>query len=256
MARPDAAGEGAAAPSSPARLLLLGVLALLTFAGLVGLGTWQVERRAWKLALIERVEARVHAPAAAAPGSDAWPLVTAEAAEYRHVSATGEFLNDRDTLVQAATVKGPGYWVLAPFRTEQGFLVLVNRGFVPADRRDKNSRAAGDIGGRTTVTGLLRMTEPEGGFLRTNDPAGGRWYSRDVAAIAAAQGLADVAPYFIDADATPNAGGLPLGGLTVVAFPNSHLVYAITWYSLALMVAGAASWLAREEWRARRQRDA
>jgi surfeit locus 1 family protein len=256
MARPDAAGEGAAAPSSPARLLLLGVLALLAFAGLVALGTWQVERRAWKLALIERVEARVHAPAVAAPGPEGWATITAASAEYRHVSATGKFLNDRDTLVQAATVKGPGYWVLAPFRTEQGFLVLVNRGFVPADRRDRNSRAAGDISGRTTVTGLLRMTEPKGGFLRSNDPAGGRWYSRDVAAIAAAQGLPDMAPYFIDADATPNAGGLPLGGLTVIAFPNSHLVYAGTWYSLALMVAGAASWLAREEWRARRRREA
>ncbi|MCA3579738.1 MAG: SURF1 family protein, partial [Bradyrhizobium sp.] len=89
-----------------------------------------------------------------------------------------------------------------------------------------------------SVTGLLRMSEPKGGFLRSNDPAAGRWYSRDVAAIAATRGLSQVAPYFIDADATPNPGGTPLGGLTIVRFPNNHLIYALTWFALAFMLAG------------------
>ena len=84
-----------------------------------------------------------------------------------------------------------------------------------------------------TVTGLLRASEPGGGFLRANDPARDRWYSRDVAAIARARGLGEVAPFFIDADATPNPGGYPVGGLTVVAFRNDHLVYALTWFGLA-----------------------
>lgn len=249
MADPDAAANP---PASAARLVLLGLAALLVFAGLVALGTWQVERRAWKLDLIERVDARVKAPPVAAPGPAVWPGIAVGTDEYRHVSASGEFLNDRDTLVQATTIKGPGFWVLAPFRTDQGFTILVNRGFVPAEQRDKASRLGGDIDGPTTVTGLLRLTEPRGGFLRSNNPAAGRWYSRDVAAIATAQGQQAVAPYFIDADATPNAGGLPIGGLTVISFPNSHLVYAVTWYILALMVAGAAGWLARDEWRRRK----
>jgi surfeit locus 1 family protein len=84
------------------------------------------------------------------------------------------------------------------------------------------------------------MTEPDGGFLRSNDPTADRWFSRDVAAIAAAKTLADTAPYFIDADATTNPGGLPVGGMTVVSFRNSHLVYALTWFALAAMSAGAA----------------
>lgn len=50
------------------------------------------------------------------------------------------------------------------------------------------------------------------------------------------RGLSAVAPYFIDADAAVNPGGLPVGGLTVIHFPNNHLVYAITWYGLAAMV--------------------
>ena len=134
-----------------------------------------------------------------------------------------------------------GFWVLTPSPDGRWFTVLVNRGFVPPDRRDPAARAQGQIVRRSTVvTGLLRMTEPRGGFLRSNDPAADRWYSRDVAAIAAARGPDDAAPYFIDADATPNPGGLPVGGLTVVAFRNNHLVYAVTWYGLALIVLGAA----------------
>nr|WP_202986658.1 SURF1 family protein [Pseudoroseomonas ludipueritiae] len=229
----------------------MGLLALLGIIGLVALGTWQVERRAWKLDLIARVDARIHAPPAPLPPRADWPRVTAAADEYRRVQATGTFLYDQETLTQAATALGAGFWVMTPLRMRDGTL-LVNRGFVPAGRRDRASRAAAERPGEVTVTGLLRVTEPKGGFLRSNDPAADRWHSRDVEAIAVARELTDVAPFFVDADATPNPGGLPVGGLTVVSFPNSHLVYALTWYALALMLAGAAAYVAREEWRARR----
>jgi len=205
---------------------------------LFALGIWQLERRAWKLDLIDRVEHRVHAEPAPLPGLAAWPAVNRANDEYRRVTASGRFLQDRETLVQALTVEGPGYWVMTPLQTTDG-VVLVNRGFVPADRRDPASRSEGYPDDTVTVTGLLRLSEPGGAFLRHNDPAGDRWYSRDIAAIAAARDLAQVAPFFIDADATPNPGGLPVGGLTVVSFPNNHLVYALTWFTLALMLAGA-----------------
>lgn len=232
--------------------VLIGLLTLAGVAGLTALGVWQLERRAWKLALIDRVEERVHAAPVPAPGPAAWPQVDAAGDEYRRVQATGSFLNDRETLVQAVTNLGGGFWVVTPFRTTDGFTVLVNRGFVPPDKRDPASRAAGRIDGPTTVTGLIRVTEPEGGFLRTNDPAGNRWYSRDVAAIAAARGLPDTAPYFIDADGTPNPGGFPVGGLTVVSFPNNHLQYALTWFALAIMTAGAGAFVLRHDLRQRK----
>jgi surfeit locus 1 family protein len=234
-------------------LALLGLLALLGIVGLVALGSWQVERRAWKLDLIARVDTRIHAAPASLPPRAGWPRVTAAADEYRRVQATGAFLYGQEALTQATTSLGAGFWVMTPLRMREGTL-LVNRGFVPADRRDRASRAAAELPGEVTVTGLLRMTEPKGGFLRSNDPAADRWHSRDVEAIAAARGLTDVAPFFLDADATPNPGGLPVGGLTMVSFPNSHLVYALTWYALALMLAGATAYLAQEEWRARRRR--
>lgn len=207
----------------------------------------------WKLDLIDRVEGRIHAEPVPAPGPADWAGLTGPSAEYRRVRLTGRFAYDAATPVQALTERGAGYWVLVPLATERGFTVLVNRGFVPSDARDRSARAAGEPAGAVTVTGLLRLSEPGGGFLRRNDPAADRWYSRDVAAIAAARGIdrkpAEVAPYFVDADASPNPGGLPVGGLTVVAFHNNHLVYALTWYALALMTAGALIHALRREGR-------
>lgn len=212
------------------RGLLLGLCILLAVA-FAALGVWQLERRAWKLDLIQRVEARTHAmPEAASPAL--WKAPPARRDEYRRLRLTGTLLNDRETLVQAVTDLGPGWWVITPMSTEYG-VILVNRGFVPPERKDPATRPLGAPAGTVSVTGLLRFTEPQGGFLRANDPRGGRWYSRDVGAIARARGLRQVAPFFVDADATPNPGGYPVGGLTVVRFRNAHLVYALTWFALA-----------------------
>lgn len=225
---------------------VLALAGVLLFALFVSLGHWQVERRAWKLALIARVDARLAAPATDAPGPAAWPAVGREADEYRRVKVSGTFLYDREVLVQASTVFGAGHWVLTPLRTPAGWTVLVNRGFVPPEGRAALRRPDG----MRDVQGLLRITEPGGAFLRENDPAAGRWHSRDVQAIAAAQRLEAVAPYFIDeagdgpapTEATAPVGPWPYPGMTVVAFRNSHLIYAATWYGLALMVVLAA-WL-------------
>ena len=196
------------------------------------------------------MDARVHAPASLAPPPSVWPRVTAANDAYRHVEARGVFLPG-EAAVQAVTERGGGFWVLVPLRTDAGFTVLVNRGFVPADRRDPASRSPPPTS-ETTVAGLLRLSEPGGAFLRSNDPAADRWYSRDVAAVAAARHLGPVAPYFIDAEASPGAADAPVGGLTVIAFPNNHLVYALTWFGLAAMLAGAGVWVGRDELRLRR----
>ena len=211
------------------RRALLTMAGLVAIAGLIALGTWQVHRRAWKLDLIARVEARLQAAPVAAPRT------AGKDDEYRRVFAVGTYIPGKDALVQASTVRGPGWWVMTPLATAHA-TILINRGYV-ADRI-----APPPPSGRVTVTGLLRVSEPGGGFLRSNDPAAGRWYSRDVAAIARTDGI-DALPYFIDAAAArTERPGQPIGGLTVVAFRNNHLVYAITWYSLALMTAAALAY--------------
>lgn len=215
------------------RVIVAALAALLAIAGLVSLGTWQVHRLAWKRALIAQVDARIHAAPVAVPGPRDWPAVDAARAQYRRVRAAGRFLPVAPVMVQAATDRGAGWWVMAPLRADGGFVLLVNRGFV-ATRPAPPSPP-----GPVSITGLLRLTEPGGGFLRANDPAADRWYSRDVAAIAAARRLGVVAPYFVDADAASTPSDGPIGGLTVIAFANNHLVYALTWYGLAVMVAVA-----------------
>lgn len=255
MAKDSTAAPGRG-PRPAGALAALALCAAFLFVGFLALGTWQVERRVWKLDLIARVEQRVHATPTPAPGQAQWPQINATADEYRHVTLSGSYLHDKETLVQASTVQGTGFWVLTPLQLADGSLVLVNRGFVPPEARERAARRDAEPQGNTTVTGLLRLTEPDGGFLRRNDATDGRWYSRDVQAIAASRGLAQVAPYFVDADTQPSdtvsATALPVAGLTVINFHNSHLVYALTWYTLALMVAGASWFVARVEWRLRR----
>jgi surfeit locus 1 family protein len=227
----------------PIRRILIGTLIGCVIAGLIGLGVWQLQRRAWKLDLIKRTEAMLRSPPVPAPPPAAWGTITSNDA-YRPVIATGRYRPDADTYTQAATALGGGFWVLTPLDTGR-FTLLVNRGFVPPDQRGKVPPPPGTV----TVRGLLRTSEPGGGFLRSNVPAEDRWHSRDVAAIAARRGLTDVAPYFIDAVADPQVEW-PRGGLTIVSFRNNHLVYALTWFGLALLLGGMTWWVARREPRA------
>ncbi|MGA7439079.1 MAG: SURF1 family cytochrome oxidase biogenesis protein, partial [Luteibacter sp.] len=167
-------------------VFVLGLLALfgaVVFAAFVALGTWQVHRRAWKHELIERVDARVHAQPVDAPGHGQWALVSVESDEYRRVKLSGTFLQDKSVRVRASTELGLGSWLMTPLRRDNGEVVLVNRGFVTPSWCAGKATCPTGPAGHTMVTGLLRMTEPKGAFLQKNDPAGGRWFSRDVAAI-------------------------------------------------------------------------
>ena len=199
--------------------------------------------------MIERVNQRVSARPTEAPTPAEWRGVNAAHDEYRHVQLTGRYLSGQDVRVQAVTTLGSGFWLLSPLELNDGSVVLINRGFVPPNWTPAPSDEYRLIGEPlVNVTGLLRLSEPHGGFLRSNDPAAERWFSRDVTAIAEARGLHHVAPYFVDAEATasqtPEKPTFPVGGLTVIAFHNSHLVYALTWFTLAFMVAGAGIYLA------------
>jgi len=212
-------------------------LCLVACAGFVVLGAWQLHRLAWKRDLIARVEARIHAAPVAIPARAEWPALNANEIEYRRVRIDGGFLDDKTTRVDALTERGPGVWVVTPLLTS-ATTVLVNRGFEPREHVPDESLPTGDV----SLVGLLRLSEPGGRFLRPNRPTDDVWYSRDVAAIAAARGLHDSAPFFIDAEQAPAlAGTYPIGGMTVVQFRNMHAVYALTWFALAAL-AGFAAW--------------
>jgi surfeit locus 1 family protein len=261
-----------------AGLMRAPVLALLALAmAFAGLGVWQVKRLAWKTRLIAQTEQAVHAPAidvAALPAGDLAPLA------YRHVAMTGHFLPKGTTLVTGTSVLGTGYWELVPLASEtpldspsrqgggaeakprvdsgrstpprtsrpgppppggglleDGRIVMINRGFLPEGSKVDAARRAVPTG-VVHVDGLLRPTEPGGTWLRANRPAQDRWYSRDVAAIAARRGVTVDPRLFIDSG-TPATDG-PVAGLTIIAFPNSHLAYALTWFTMGMMALGGA----------------
>ena len=241
-------------------LLTVGLFVLAVF---LGLGVFQIKRLAWKEALIAKVDRHAHATPVPLPAPAAWPSLGKETDEYRRVVVLGRYAHDKETLVKASTVLGPGFWVMTPMLTPQGFWVMVNRGFVPANMRERSQRGQDAQTsfwapeGEQTVVALLRMSEPDGSWLQDNDVASDRWYSRDVAAMAQARGLTDVpvAPYFLD-EVAAEASALssrpwPRAGLTVLRFNNNHLVYSLTWFTLAAMTAGALGYLLVDEWRLR-----
>lgn len=221
---------------------------VLACVGFVALGAWQLERRSWKEALIARVQRNVSAAPVSLPAPSQWHVFTRED-EFRGLLARGRYDFGREVLVAATTELGSGYWVLTPLQAAGGAWVLVNRGFVPPGLRTEVPHGEP----QQSVTGLLRFTEPGGRLLQDNDPAAGRWYSRDVAAIAAKQGLqGPVAPFFLDARAEQGDRGWPRAGLTVLQFRNHHLVYALTWFALAAIMAAAIAYLLLDARRGRR----
>lgn len=229
------------------RVLTLTLASLAGFAVLIGLGTWQVQRLHWKEGLIAERTAAISAPAIDLPRS----LDAAQPLEFHRVQAKGQFLHDHESLVHAIERRsgGAGYLVVTPMRLEDGAIVMVERGWVPQEKRDAASRAAGNPSGEVSVDGLLRLAprEKPGSFLPANDAAHGEWFWIDLPAIARAAGEPEALLFYVEAGAAPNPGGLPVGGQANTDLPSDHLQYAITWYALAAALAVIYLLLLRRE---------
>lgn len=162
------------------------------------------------------------------------------------MKARGTFDHAKETLVFAvggdsldpAYRGAPGFLVITPLVRADGPPILVNRGFVPVDRRDPKSRAEGQVQGEVEITGALRFAEEPSFFVPDNDPAHDAFYRRDPVEIAKARGIEGAAPFIVDMDAGAAPGGLPVSVGTRVDLPNRHLEYALTWYGLALTLIG------------------
>lgn len=211
----------------------------VAFLALISLGTWQVERLQWKEGLIAEIEARRHA----APASVA-DVETRQSGDgdvdYLPMTATGTFDHAHEQYFFATNDGDVGYHVYTPLALADGRTLFVNRGFVPEERKDPAKRGAGDVSGQVTVTGLARAMLPgkPSWLVPENEPAKRLFFWKDLDAMATNAGVPKnrLLPYFLDADATPNPGGLPKGGVTQLDLPNNHLNYAITWYSLAAVL--------------------
>lgn len=228
------------APRTPWLILLPGII---VFGVLIALGNWQVQRLHWKENLLATISARMAE----------MPITAAEVElrygrtgdiDYTPVVVSGTFMHEAERHFFATWQGQSGYYVYTPLRlTEGGRVVFVNRGFVPFDRKSAETRKQGQVEGVQTVHGLARNPLPgkPSMMVPDNDPDKNIFYWKDLRAMAILSDLdvdTGVVPFFIDADARPNPGGLPIGGVTMIDMPNNHLQYALTWYGLAAALAG------------------
>lgn len=220
---------------------------------LIGLGVWQMQRKAWKDVVATSI--RAHSEMEPPPGLD---QLTGKpgSIDYARVRVTGAFVHAQERYLYAPDPRqGPGYHVYTPLKLSDGSQVYVNRGFVTEALKEPARRPQGQVAGQVAVTGLIRLPGEKGYFTPDNDPARNIWYWRDIPAMF---GCADgrpgtsclsaaewqkrakqLAPFSIDAELIPpNTGGWPKGGTTILNIPNRHLEYAITWFGLAATLIG------------------
>ncbi|MEJ2431988.1 MAG: SURF1 family protein [Pseudolabrys sp.] len=215
------------------------VFAIVGIAILVGLGIWQLDRKVWKENLIAALNTRLSQPPGDLPPREQWGSLDRQREEFRRVGFPAEFLPGQEALVYSAgsafrpDVKGPGYWVFAPARLAGGSIVIVDRGFVPSDRKDPATRASGAPHGSIDIVGIVRWPETRGMFTPADDVKGNVWYLRDIKAMAAAHHWRDVAPFYVEQESPVPPGGWPKPGKLVVNLPDNHLQYTITWFGLA-----------------------
>lgn len=217
------------------------MLPIVVFA--LGLAVWQMERREWKLGILDRIaENQAAAPMPFNELIKGDPLRR----EYGRVRIAGTFLHDHEYYLAARSLKDDvGLQIVTPLRMDDGTIVLFDRGFVPSEKKDPKTRAAGQIEGHVELIGILRRSQVKRQFAPDNDPAKNFWFHVDVPLMRKeAGGTPDpvLDAFFLEADATPNPGGLPVGGQTRLDIPNDHLQYAITWFLIAM--AGIGVYLA------------
>lgn len=208
------------------------LMTLPAVLGALALGTWQVQRLEWKNALITERQARRAAPPLAGLPASFDPALH----EFRKVRVEGRFRHENELYLAARSLRGsPGYHVVTPFALAGRGTILVNRGWIPLERKSPESRKLGQVEGTVALEGYLRLPPEPGWFVPDNEPAKNFWFYVDIPAMARVAGIDDVKPYLLEAGPAENRGGYPVGGVTRFDAPNDHLQYAITWYAMAVI---------------------
>ncbi|KAK0088326.1 hypothetical protein PV325_012324 [Microctonus aethiopoides] len=231
-------------PVGASGYVLLGI-PILTFV----LGTWQVERRKWKLGLIDNLKEKVTLPPKPIPDD----LNELEQMEYCPVKVRGEYLYDREfTIGPKSLIKNgagaseqggglvstrgnTGYYLITPFKLEnRDVTILINRGWIPSKLNKLPKEKLNHVPGIVEITGIVRLNEQRQNFMPRNDPSSGVWTYRDVDAMSH---MAGTAPIFLDLVASSEAQNGPIAGQTRITLRNEHLSYIFTWYSLSIITA-------------------
>ena len=203
---------------------------------LLMLGFWQLDRLAWKTALIESFNERANAPAMPLPA----PSAELSGFEFQNLDLNGRFLHDKELYLTGRTYEGnAGFHVVTPFRTVAGQLLLVNRGWVSEAYREPETRLFSVKQEQITLRAVLRLPQQKGYFVPENDPANGFWFTLKPEEMTTFLGLEDaVTTYYADQVRTSEVLTLPIAAETRIAVRNTHLNYALTWFGVALSLIG------------------
>jgi surfeit locus 1 family protein len=199
---------------------------------LLALGTWQVQRLYWKDALIDKLQTRSTEAATVLPDKPE----DFDALEYRRVSVKGRFNHDNEFhLVNRSLNGNPGVHIITPLIRESGRqALLVNRGWVPFDKKSPSQRETGQVTGLVTVEGIVRLVKGPGRFTPENEPKKNFWFFIDPPSMARVAKLPFQPRYYLVDGNKSVPGGFPVGRQWTLKIRNDHLHYAITWYALAI----------------------
>jgi surfeit locus 1 family protein len=230
-------------------LIVPAILTLAALGVLIGLGNWQLERLAWKEALIERIEARANGEAVSLTlAKEAWEADGD--VEYYRVLLIGRFLHAHERHIYGIVDGSAGWRIITPLETVRGDIVLVDRGIVPEPLKEPAQRPEGQIAGTVELVGIARAPGAPSAFTPDNQPAANRWFWRDVDGMIASlpeELRPRVLPFMAEAEMMDVPGGWPRGGATFLDLPNRHLEYALTWFGLALALLGVFAVYARRK---------
>lgn len=201
------------------RLMFLLIFGLTGAGILISLGVWQVQRLAWKEGVLAEIESQIDAVPVALP-----VRLTPDEHRYMPVEVSGIFQSEEIHVLVSVKRVGPGYRIVAPFETEDGRRILVDRGFV-ADENKADARALG----AAVVQGNLHWPREIDSYTPDPDLNANTWFARDVPQMATHLGTEEVL-VIAKSETDPNVTPLPVD---TAGIPNDHLQYAITWFSLA-----------------------
>jgi surfeit locus 1 family protein len=232
-------------------LLVPAIAAAAAFVVLISLGVWQLERKAWKEALLATLDERVTAAPVPLPPATDWPRLKRDDWEYRRVVFRAEYLPERtgqrgsDGRVWGVgsalrdDIKAPGIFIFTPAKLPTGDLVVVLRGAVADPKPSWRTPVPPVVTGPADIVGILRWPEPGSWFMVTSyDATQDIWFVRDQIAMAEANRWGRPGPFYVERESqTPPDGFPPLAGGFKPSLPNNHLGYALTWLGLALVLA-------------------
>lgn len=202
------------------RVLFVIFFGLTGTAVLLGLGKWQLDRLAWKEAILSDIDARIAAKPEPLP-----QVPTEEKDRYLPVQASGQLHPETLRILVSQKKIGAGYRLISAFETE-GSRVLLDRGFIKIDAPMPPATNQ-----PIDVIANLHWPDEIDSFTPTPDVEENIWFARDVAAMARALETQPI--LLVAANVSPPEAHVSPLPIDTSNIPNDHLQYAITWFSLA-----------------------